>query len=129
MPEQTETAKLRQTWHSPWVHQIDVIGLKFRWKRDARRALAASITSRGIGGIQLVREHDNKYDGNAIMVSLPDRLHGGKQLGYIRRESAAMIAPKLDIGELRIVSAKLVELLEGDDFNSGPMLVTFQSKR
>jgi hypothetical protein len=126
MPE-SKTAKL-PAWRK-WEHQVDVIGLKFRWKRDARRALAASIGARGIGGIRLVREEDNKYDGNAIMVLLPERLHGGKQLGYIRRESAAMLTPKLDIGELRIVSAKLVELLEADDWNSGPMIVTFQSKQ
>lgn len=127
MPE-SQTAKTRKVW-TKWDHQVDVIGLKFRWKRDARQALAASIGARGIGGIQLVREPENKYDENAIMVLLPDRLHDGKQLGYIRRESAELLAPKLDSGELRIVSAKLVELLESDDWSSGPMIVTFQSKQ
>jgi HIRAN domain len=126
MPE-SKTAKPSRAWRK-WEHQVDVIGLKFRWKRDARQALATAIGVRGIGGIQLVREPDNKYDENAIMVLLPDRLQGGKQLGYIRRESAAMLAPKLDSGELRIVGAKLMELLESDDWNSGPMIVTFQSK-
>lgn len=127
MPEKTETAKL-SAWRK-WDHQVDVVGLKFRWKRDARRALAASIGANGLAGIRLVREPDNKYDGNAIMVLLPARLHGGKQLGYVRKDSAALLTPKLDTGTLKIAKAVLVELLEDDDFNSGPMIVTFQSKQ
>src|SRR5262245_4976271 len=128
MPGQSQTAKTRKTWQK-WEHEVDVIGLKFRWKRDARQALGATIGARGIGGIRLVREPDNKYDDNAIMVCLPERLHGGKQLGYIRRESAALLAPKLDSGELRVVSAKLLDLYADDDWSSGPMIVTFQSRR
>jgi len=109
-----------------WSHELDVIGLKFRWKRDARRALADMIAKRGsITGIRFVRELDNKYDENAIMVCLPERIQGGKQLGYLRAETAKVLAPKLDDGSLTVASVVLHHLDERDDWNSGPMVATF----
>lgn len=41
--------------------------------------------------IELVREPDNKFDANAIKV-----MADGKQIGYIGKEFAAIIAPLMD---------------------------------
>lgn len=109
-----------------WNHELDVIGLKFRWKRDGRRALADMVTKRGsITGIRLVREPDNPADPNAIKVMLPERILDGKQLGYIRATSAELLAPKLDSGKLVVKSAKLETLHEADDWNEGVLVVVF----
>lgn len=110
-----------------WQHELDVIGLKFRWKRDGRRALADMIVKRGsIGGVRFIREPDNRADENAIMVCLPERILGGKQLGYLRAETAAVLAPHLDSGKTEIVNVVLESLDEHDDWNSGTMVAYFR---
>lgn len=54
------------------------------------RELAASKKPEEIA-IELVREPENKYDMNAIKV-----LADGKQIGYIGKEYASIIAPLMD---------------------------------
>lgn len=125
MPVKGKTAK-KPAIARRWDHELDVVGLRFRWKRDGRRALADMIAKRGsVTGIRLIREPDNKVDENAIMVYLPERILEGAQLGYIRADSAAVLAPKLDNGSLIVLSAKLEELDESEDWNIGTMLVKF----
>jgi len=46
-----------------------------------------------VGSFAMVREPDNKHDPNAIRVEL-----GGKYLGYIPRDMAKILAPKMDSG-------------------------------
>jgi hypothetical protein len=128
MPGQKATAKSTKPTNTYWEHQLDVLGLKFRWKRDMRRGLADTVERRrGIAGIRLVREPENKYDPNAIAVYLPRTIDRGKQLGYLRRGAAELLAPRIDDGSLVIVGAKLMELFEDDDWNSGPMIVSFKN--
>jgi HIRAN domain-containing protein len=110
-----------------WSHTLELIGLRFRWKKDARRVLANMIENKGaVTGIRFSREPENKYDENAIAVYLPSRLMSGHQLGYLHRETAAMLAPKLDDGSLVIVSAELQSLNPRDDYNTGEILVRFK---
>lgn len=45
--------------------------------------------------IALVREPENRYDGNAVAVYLK----GGGQIGYLSREDAPEVAARLDSGE------------------------------
>lgn len=45
--------------------------------------------------LKLLREPNNRYDRNAIAVYSP----GGEQLGYLSRNDAANVAPKIDRGE------------------------------
>lgn len=108
---------------------LDVVGLRFRWKRDSRRMLADMIAKRGsITGIRLVREPDNRFDPNAIMVLLPERIASGYQLGYLRASSAEVLAPALDSGRTMVVSAKLEGLNEDDDYNTGEVFVRFKDR-
>jgi HIRAN domain len=112
-----------------WEHSLDVIGLKFRWTRSARRALGDMIAKRGsITGVRLIREPNNEYDENAIAVYLPERLQEGRQLGSIRREAAEVLAPKLDGGHTTVVTATLLDLDADDDYNSGELLIKFRDK-
>lgn len=109
-----------------WNHELDVVGLKFRFKRDGRRALSDMIAKRGsITGMQLVREPDNPADENAIKVCLPDRVLDGKHIGYLRADSAKLLAPKLDSGSLVVHAAKLEDLDADDDWNTGTLFIVF----
>lgn len=111
-----------------WSTELEVIGLRFRWKKDGRESLARIVEKSSITGIRLVREPDNKWDENAVMVMLPARLMGGKQLGYLHRESAELLAPRLDNGSLTVFSAKLTWLDPSGDYpyNIGTLLVVFR---
>jgi hypothetical protein len=122
------TAKSRaKSALSRFQHELDVTGLRFRWKRDVRRALAGTIRKEdGIVGIRCKREPDNDYDANAIAVYLPTRLLHGRQLGYLRRDAAAVLAPRLDDGSLRIVGVTLAELYAENDWNEGRLVIEFE---
>lgn len=112
-----------------WSVELEVIGLKFRWKKDGRRAIFDMIEKRGpIKGIRLVREPDNKWDENAIMVMLPERILGGKQLGYLRKEAAELLAPSFDSGKTTLVSGVLEGLNDSDEYNSGLMALRFRDR-
>jgi hypothetical protein len=125
-PRVSEKAKVTRPKGRRWQHEMDVVGLRFRFKKDGRRALADTIAKRGsITGIRLIREPDNRADANAIMVCLPERMLNGTQLGYIRALSAELLAPKLDSGRLVVASAKLEWLDPSDEWNTGNLLVHF----
>jgi hypothetical protein len=117
-------AKKGRTWRT----ELEVIGLRFRWKKDGRAALARMAAKADIGGIRLVREPDNKWDDNAIMVLLPERLMSGAQLGYLHRQTAALLAPGFDSGKYEVVSAKLTDLSAEDDYNTGTLDVLFRDR-
>jgi single-stranded-DNA-specific exonuclease len=53
--------------------------------------------------VTLVREPQNQYDSNAILVTIPKK--GSKtgemvEIGYVDKENAAYIAPKIDNGQV-----------------------------
>jgi HIRAN domain-containing protein len=109
-----------------WEMELEVIGLKFRWKKDGRAMLARMADKADITGIRIVREPDNKYDPNAVMVLLPERLLEGRQLGYFHRQVAELLAPRLDSGILEVASAKLVSLDPSDAHNTGTLVIVFR---
>ncbi|MBV8645574.1 MAG: DEAD/DEAH box helicase, partial [Candidatus Eremiobacteraeota bacterium] len=65
-----------------------VVGVTFEGRQDTVRALAAGTP------LELRRDPANLYDPNAIGV-----WYGGLQLGFVKREIAARIAPNVDAGE------------------------------
>ncbi len=72
------------------------------------------IRSLGIGDVvQLAREPRNKHDANAIRVL--DRR--GRQFGYVARDLAADLAPKMDAGQPH--PATVLQVLNGDPDNLG----------
>jgi hypothetical protein len=60
--------------------------------------------------LNLVREHDNPYDANAIKVLISN----GKQIGYINSDLARELAPIIDKGK-KTVEAHISEITGGTE--------------
>jgi hypothetical protein len=105
-------------------HDLDLVGLKFRMKKDARLQLAKRCPI--VHGVKIDREQENKYDINALRVTLD-----GKHIGYLRADSAAVLAPKIDDGELKFLRATLTSLVDGTNgpASEGRLHVVFEDKR
>jgi hypothetical protein len=108
---------------------LDIVGLGFRMKRESRRALRMLVERKGsIPGLRLVREPDNPADPNAIKVCLPSRVMHGAHIGYLHRETAELLAPRIDAGVLVIKTATL-ESVDGELDKSATAVVRFIDKR
>lgn len=110
-----------------WSIELTVVGLNFRWTREGRITLARSVPFK----VALEREPDNEYDENAIKVVIASDFKltklRGKQLGYIRKNSAALIAPRFDAGTLEPVKLWVTEV---DPFyGDAQMDARFRDKR
>jgi len=69
------------------TYSADVVGLN----HNNRKALLLEVN---IGDeLVLERDYQNQYDRNAVEVR-----HGGAVLGYLRRDTATIIAPRIDSG-------------------------------
>lgn len=89
---------------------LTVVGLQFRFKVTGREMLARAVPF----PVELEREPDNEYDENAIKVNIAadkklTKLKG-VQLGYLRKEVAAILAPKLDAGSIEPVKLWVTEV-------------------
>lgn len=113
-------------------YTFDVVGLKFRLKKEVRQILAGKCPIRGI---VVIREQENKYDMNAIAVHLPSAgvvgpVLAGKHIGYFRADAAEQIAPLMDDGRFVVKSAKLERIVDGaDPCSEGKLHVIFTDKR
>jgi hypothetical protein len=109
--------------------ELDVVGLGFRMTRDGRQALKGIVDKHAVTGMRVSREPDNPKDPNAVKVSLPARLMGGAKIGYLRRDTAELLADDLDAGRVRVKSAKLVEVTpEPNQGASARLKITLEKK-
>lgn len=77
--------------------------------------------------VKLVREPKNEADPNAIAIySDDDGTWAGMQLGYVSREVASELAPRLDKKQIQVKRAVLEEL---DASGHGPLVVDFIRKK
>lgn len=110
--------------------ELDIVGLGFRTKRDARRALADRIERLGpIKGMHFEREPSNPKDANAIRVHLPKSVLGGLHIGFLRASAAERLAPLMDAGDLEIDGGTLVSLNAENDYGDGVMEVRLKDNR
>ena len=108
-----------------WVINLSVVGLQYRWKAEGRQALYNLVQKGAITGLTLQREPDNRFDSNAIKVNCPPRLFAGRQLGYLTREAAEQLAPKLDSGSLVVKSVELVEIPHSSTLDTALVSIRF----
>ena len=78
----TKDDSCRDSWKELLSLECNVTGIMFYEGRHSLKSLMK---------LQLVRERDNKYDKNAIIV-----MAAGKQLGYVQRSTAYYLAPVMD---------------------------------
>src|SRR4051812_19482631 len=98
-----------------WSCTCTVVGLQFRWKESGRKTLAGAVPF----PVVLEREPDNEHDPNAVKVNIAGDFKltklRGVQLGYLRKEVAAMLAPKIDAGQIEPVKLWITEV----DYRAG----------
>jgi hypothetical protein len=85
---------------------IEIKGMQYRLSSSTRRLIAMQMLPLRV---RLVREPENEHDENAIAVFGYEGSFKRMHLGYVGRETAAVLAPKIDDGELVFVEARLVE--------------------
>lgn len=108
------------------TQQLDCVGLGFRMKRDVRDKLAQLVAKKPIK-VTLEREPENEYDINAIKVTCAAAGEfKDKHFGYVRGETAAILAPQMDEGNVTVKAAHLHEVREMPDHRQthGVMQVT-----
>ena len=66
--------------------------------------------------LELVREPNNEYDANAVVVRRADTR---ERLGYLRANVANVLAPHLDAGEIWVVDEKQIGVKTGSEANPG----------
>ena len=71
--------------------QCALMGANFR-SGETREPLKSLAAEEDVV-LELVRDKDNKYDANAITLH-----HGGYDLGFVAKETAAELAPLMDDG-------------------------------
>jgi|SRR3972149_3938292 len=86
--------------------ETSVVGMQYRIGMSTRGMLAKHLPAE----ISLRREPFNPADRNAIAVFWEDKPYTGFQIGYLPREVAAILAPLMDLKELEVKKARLVEL-------------------
>ena len=87
--------------------EVTVVGLTHRITKPTLRSLAMSTPF----PIEFKREPQNIHDENAIAVSTSDRtMEFQGQVGYLRRQVAAELAPAMDAGELEITDGWIMDI-------------------
>lgn len=93
-----------------WSIELTVVGLQFRWKKTGRETLARATPFK----VDLEREPEHTHDENAIKVVIASDFKlkklAGSHLGYLRRQAAEHMAPRLDNGTLEVVKMWVNEI-------------------
>lgn len=97
--EQVQNTQSTQSEQSKITNvDLKVVGVTFP-NEDGSSRRDIILEMRGDEPIELVREPNNQYDANAIKV-----LADGKQIGYIGRDYASIIAPMMDNNTAQFVA-------------------------
>jgi hypothetical protein len=103
---------------------LSVVGVQYRVTMSTREMIAARIVESGPLTCKLEREPDNYKDPLAIKVVIVEQPYRGLHIGYIRRQVAQLISPRLDKREISVRDIYLVELWPRD--GEGEMLLTLK---
>lgn len=101
--------------------ELTIVGMQHRLTRSSLRVMRDRLPLNA----RLVREKKNEHDENAIMVVAneePWTMH----VGYLTRQVAAELAPRLDSRKLQIVSVLITEVVPHE--GTGTVLVKTKRK-
>jgi len=73
--------------------------------------------------VKLERDEENVHDENAIGVFCIERPWKNTHFGYVNREIALELAPRLDAGKVEVTEAWLDEI---DEQGEGPLRIKFR---
>lgn len=89
-----------------------VVGLQYRLPKQTRRMLAAKVPF----SVYFKRDKKNEYDENAIAVFIAEGNFLERQhIGYLRREVAKVIAPRVDSGQINLPPFGIVDSMKVDE--------------
>jgi HIRAN domain len=100
--------------------EMTCVGLRHRVTPSTLREMAKLAPLK----IQFKREPENIHDENAIAVICNERPWKGMQVGYVPRQSAAEIAPRIDAGKIVLTGGYLNTV--DDESGIGEMSVAFE---
>lgn len=95
-----------------WTHELTMVGMDKRVTKDGRLMLQ-DMAEREEFKVRLEREPTNRWDENAIKVIYDDPaipMMAGRHIGYVPRETAALLAPMIDSGALGVKRAECYEV-------------------
>jgi hypothetical protein len=99
------------------VMEFDVVGMKYHLTASSRKYLARYVEKIRVeqGGlkVELRREPENQHDENAIAVWVAPENKielKGMMLGYVPRQVAEVLAPKLDASEISFRAVRLTDI-------------------
>lgn len=115
----------KKTAGRTWSIELTVVGLQFgALTKEGRELVARNLPV----PVELVREPENPADENAIMVKLAGDFKltalRGLRIGHLRRNIAAVLAPKFDSYSIAPVKLWLTEL--DNDANEGTISGRFR---
>jgi HIRAN domain len=95
----------------PKMEHYTIVGLQYRTTKEARRHLATKVPF----SVIFKREKKNEYDPNAIAVFVAQgNFLAGQHIGYLRKEVAAVISPKVDAKEIHLPAFGIVDAMNVD---------------
>ena len=74
--------------------------------------------------IRFRREPQNLHDENAIQVVVDEKPWKGLHVGFIPRQTASELAPRIDDGEIELLDGLLISI--DDEAGTGEMAVNFK---
>lgn len=94
-----------------WSAELTVVGMNFRCDEQSRKTLSRKCPFT----VELEREPDNRSDENAIRVIVAKdskklMVMRGTHIGYLRRNVAALFAPRLDDGSIEATALVVTEV-------------------
>jgi hypothetical protein len=86
--------------------EVPLVGVRFRVTPTTIEEIAGQTPI----SAKLKREPENIHDSYAIAVYLTERPWKDFQVGYVSRDVARLIAPKMDAGKFNVVEAWVTEI-------------------
>lgn len=115
--KQNETLKL--CWIGFLVPKLELtcVGMRYRATPSTLEEISSACPLR----VDVVREPDNLHDENALAVICREKPWRKMKFGYISRQTAAELSPRIDRGKLTLGESWLTEV--DPDSGTGEMLV------
>jgi len=104
----------------PKYLDIQCVGMRHRVTPSTLRDMEALCPLK----VKFSREPENIHDANAIRVICNEKPWRDMHIGYVSRQTAAEISPRLDTGRIELVGGYLNNVNDGN--GSGDMKVEFK---